>query len=160
MTRIISIFLFLIFTSSCSDDIQRVEGPYSEFSGVTTFDEDGFKIKEVDSDWYPECYEIISFDNNHLCFFGAYPLPAIDTISLDIASAINGKIRLWLSLREGIIEKEIYNGSINEKAESIKIPFDKNTIYRNVVYRLYVETTDTSNGEKRLYFGDVLWKNQ
>lgn len=160
MIKLLAIFLIVIFSYSCSDDIQRVEGPYSEFSGVSTFDENGFKIKEVDSDWYPECYEIISFDNNHLCFFGAYPLPAIDTISLDIASAINGKIRLWLSLREGIIEKEIYNGSINEKAESIKIPFDENTLYRNVVYRLYVETTDTSNGEKRLYFGDVLWKNQ
>ena len=160
MIRIISIFLFLTFSFSCSDDIQKVEGPYSEFSGVSTFDENGFKIKEVDSDWYPECYEIISFGNDHLCFFGAYPLPATDTISLDFGSSIKGEIRLWLSLREGFVEKEIYTGNINEELESIKILFDENTLFRNVVYRLYVETTDTSNGEKRLYFGDVLWKNQ
>ncbi|MFN3195148.1 MAG: hypothetical protein ACE364_04270 [Chlorobiota bacterium] len=160
MINFITILSILIFLFSCSDDIQKIEGPYTEFSGVTTYDENGTKVNEVDSDWYPECYEIIGFEGNHLCFYATYPLPANDTITLDIASAINGEIKLWLSLTEGIVEKEVYSGHIREKVEKIKIPFDEENLYRNVVYRLFVETKDTSNGESMLYYGDILWKNQ
>ncbi len=153
------IFSFSLLIS-CSDDIGSSYEPPSDFSGVSTFNEKGEKIEEVDSDWHPECYEIVSFGDNHLCIFSAHPLPAIDTITLNLGSAINGEIKLWLALTEGIVEKEIYTGNIGVQYEQIKFTFDEDILYRNVVYRLFIETTDTASGETKLYYGDVLWKNR
>jgi hypothetical protein len=77
-----------------------------------------------------------------------------------LGSAINGEIKLWLALTEGIVEKEIYTGNIGVQYEQIKFTFDEDILYRNVVYRLFIETTDTASGETKLYYGDVLWKNR
>ena len=52
------------------------------------------KIKQVDTDWEPRCYEIPGFGKSHFCFYAAYPLPAIDTLTVWIARYVN--IFLWL----------------------------------------------------------------
>lgn len=149
-----------LILSSCSDDLSNNSIPESDYYGVSQYDERGSKIADDDYDWTPECYEIIAFEDNHICFFSIYPLPANDTITVSLTSVINGQVKLWLSLTEGTKVKDVYSGSLQKTGEKIKISYDENLLYRNVVYRLFVETTDTATGETRLHYGDVLWKNK
>jgi hypothetical protein len=158
--NIIFITTIAALLSSCSDDVSNNSVPESDYYGVSEYNERGSKIADADNDWIPECYEIIAFEDNHICFFSIYPLPAADTITVFLTSIINGEINVWLSLTEETIEKNIYKGNIQETGKKIKISFDENLLYRNVVYRLFVETTDTATGETRLHYGDVLWKNK
>lgn len=158
MIKYLTILIFL-FLFSCSDDSTNHKFiPFTEYEGTSTYDTNGVKIAEVDDDWTPECYDIPSFGKSHICFYYAAPLPAIDTIRLRIASAINGKCKMWLALSDNTKEMEVFDEYIPIGDLIVKIPYIENKLYRNLVYRLFIETTDTSTSKTQIHYGDVIWK--
>ena len=156
--KYISLFSLFVLIISCSDDkIADFETPRSQYTGVSEYDSQGNKIRQVDSDWHPRCYEVLSFDGNHFCFFNTYPLPAIDTLTLGIGSAIVGNYKIWLAINDSTSVMSILDEKKSIGGFELKIPFDKDKLHRNVVYRLFVETTDSLTNETQIHFGDVIW---
>lgn len=154
---ILTFFLFITF--ACSDDsTNRNLVPFTDYEGTSTYDTNGVKIAEVDDDWTPECYEIISFGDSHICFYYAAPLPAIDTIRVRLACAFKGECKMWLALNDNTKEMELLDSNVVYGDLIVKIPFNKDKLYRNLVYRLFVETTDTSTNITQVHYGDVIWK--
>lgn len=154
------IFLVLLITIalSCSDDIiADFDTPRSQYSGVSEFDSQGKRIKQVDTDWEPECYEIPGFGKSHFCFYAAYPLPATDTLTIWIASAIVGNYKMWLALNDSTIAMPLIDEKKGIGDFKLKIPFDEEKLHRNLVYRLFVESTDSTTNKTQIHFGDVIW---
>lgn len=155
----ISLFLLIAFVVSCSDDkIADFDTPRSQYSGVSEYDSLSNKIMQVDNDWEPECYEIVSFGKHHFCFYSTYPLPAIDTLTLWIGSAINGNYNIWLALNDSTVALPLMNENQQVGDFELKIPFDAKRLHRNLVYRLFIESTDLVTDQTQIHFGDVIWK--
>jgi hypothetical protein len=156
--KIILPLLLTLLLLNCSDDsIVYTDKPISQYNGVSSWDEKGKKVDEVDNDWTPECYEIAGFGDNHCCFYSIYPLPATDTLNIRIGSIINGEYKIWLAINDSTRVEEIFNDYLQEGDFTLQIPFTDN-LYRDVVYRLFVESKDTSNNQTQIHFGDVIWK--
>ncbi|PKL78347.1 MAG: hypothetical protein CVV25_11845 [Ignavibacteriae bacterium HGW-Ignavibacteriae-4] len=154
------IFLVLLITTalSCSDDkIADFDTLRSQYSGVSEFDSQGKRIKQVDTDWEPECYEISGFGKSHFCFYATYPLPATDTLTIWIASAIVGNYKMWLSLNDTTIAMPLIDEKKGIGDFKLKIPFVEERLHRNLVYRLFVESTDSTTKKTQIHFGDVIW---
>lgn len=161
MKNIILIFFIplIALAISCSDDkIVNSNTPLSQYSGVNEYDENGSKTKEVDNDWQPECYQIPNFGENHICFYATYPLPATDTLTLWLASAIQGRYKIWLALNDSTIALDLLDKVQPIGDIKIKIPFDEDKLHKNIVYRVFVESTDLKTNKTQLHFGDVIWK--
>jgi hypothetical protein len=153
------ILFIVIILISCSDDkVVDSNTPKSQYSGVSEYDSLSNKIMQVDNDWEPECYEVVSFGKHHFCFYSTYPLPAIDTLTLWIGSAINGNFNIWLALNDSTVTLPILNEVKQVGDFELKIPFDDNKLHRNLVYRLFVESTDFETNQTQIHFGDVIWK--
>ena len=156
--KIIIPILLTILIFSCSDDsIVYTDKPISQYEGVSTWGEDGIKISEVDNDWTPECFEIAGFGDSHICFYSIYPLPASDTINVKIASRVNGSYKIWLALNDTTMVVELFDSHLESGDFTLKIPFTEE-LHKDVVYRLFVQSTDTSSNETQIHFGDVVWK--
>lgn len=160
--RIVNYTLILSLLSlilSCSDDkITYSNTPRSQYSGVSEYDSLGNKLRQVDNDWEPRCYEVVKFGEHHLCFYPIYPLPAVDTLRIGIASAIVGYYKIWLALNDSTVSMTLLNEKKQVGAFSLVIPFDDQKLYRDVVYRLFVESTDSATNQTQIHFGDVIWK--
>jgi|GEM_PF-1460547 hypothetical protein len=153
---LISAFAFMI---SCSDDkIADFDTLRSQYSGVNEYDSLGRKIYEVDNDWQPECYKIPSFGGNHFCFYATYPLPATDTLTLWLASAIEGNYKVWLALNDSTVALALLDEVKPMGDFKLKIPYDNQKLHKNLVYRLFVESTDFKTNQTQKRFGDVIWK--
>ena len=149
----------IAFAISCSDDkIADFDTPRSQYSGVSEYDSQSKKIKQVDNDWEPECYEIVGFGNHHFCFYATYPLPANDTLKLWIASGIVGNYKIWLALNDSTVALPLIDEKKTIGDFVLKIPFDEEKLHRNLVYRLFVESTDSVTNKTQIHFGDVIWK--
>ncbi len=157
--KLIFLIPLIAFAISCSDDkVVDIDTPRSQYSGVSEYDSLTKKIKQVDTDWEPECYEVVSFGKHHFCFYAIYPLPATDTLTLWIGSAIKGNYNIWLALNDTTVSLPLMNESKQVGDFVLKIPFDAEKLERNLVYRLFVESTDFETKQTQIHFGDVIWK--
>lgn len=156
--KYITLIILLIMILSCSDDkIVDSNTPISQYSGVNEYDENGSKTKEVDNDWQPECYKIPSFGENHFCIYAVYPLPATDTLTLWVASAIEGNYMIWLALNDTTVSLNLIDELKPFGDFKLKIPFQSQTLRRNLVYRLFIESTDPKTNQTQIRFGDIIW---
>jgi hypothetical protein len=157
--KYISLITIIAIAFSCSDDkIADFDTLRSQYSGVSEYDSLARKLNQVDTDWEPECYKIPGFGKNHFCFYAAYPLPATDTLTLWLASAIEGNYKIWLALNDSTVAVALLDEVKPMGDFKLKIPFDNEKLHRNLVYRLFVESTDSKTNQTQIRFGDVIWK--